>query len=126
MSQLEAVLAIDQSDIEFVRSSQPVKLLVRQIPLKVFESTTDRISPSEMKSTPKSLSSKYGGDIVTVTDENGVDLPQSTKYLVNVPLQNPDKLILPGSSGVAKIRTGSQTVGQRIWRLISRTFQFEL
>jgi len=79
-----------------------------------------------MKSTPKSLSSKYGGDIVTVTDENGVDSPQSTKYLVNVPLQNPDELILPGSSGVAKIRTGSQTVGQRIWRLIRRTFQFEL
>ena len=126
MSQLEAVLAIDQSDIEFVRSSQPVELLIRQIPLKVFESTTDRISPSEMKSTPKSLSSKYGGDIVTITNENGVDLPQSTKYLVNVPLQNPDQLILPGSSGVAKIRTGSQTVGQRIWRLISRTFQFEL
>ena len=125
-SQLEAVLAIDQSDIEFVRSSQPVELLVRQIPLKVFESTTDRISPSEMKSTPKSLSSKYGGDIVTITNENGVDLPQSTKYLVNVPLQNVDELILPGSSGVAKIRTGSQTVGQRIWRLISRTFQFEL
>ena len=126
MTQLEAVLAIDQSDIEFVRSSQEVELLIRQIPLKIFKSETETISPTEMKSTPKSLSSKYGGDIVTVTNQSGEDVPQSTKYLVNVNLENPDELILPGCSGKAKIRTGSQTVGQRIWRLISRTFQFEL
>lgn len=126
MTQLEAVLAIDQSDIEFVRPSQKVELLIRQIPLKIFESETETISPTEMKSTPKSLSSKYGGDIVTVTNQSGDDIPQSTKYLVNVTLENPDELILPGSSGNAKIRTGSQTVGQRVWRLIRRTFQFDL
>ena len=126
MTQLEAVLAIDQSDIEFVRPSQKVELLIHQIPLKIFESETETISPSEMKSTPKSLSSKHGGDIVTITNRSGDDVPESTKYLVNVTLENPDQLILPGSSGKAKIRTGSQTVGQRIWRLISRTFQFEL
>ena len=126
MTQLEAVLAIDQSDIEFVRPSQKVELLIHQIPLKIFESETETISPSEMKSTPKSLSSKHGGDIVTITNRNGDDVPESTKYLVNVNLENSDQLILPGSSGKAKIRTGSQTVGQRIWRLISRTFQFEL
>ena len=126
IEQLEAVLAIDQSDIEFVKPSQRVELLIRQVPLKVFESETETISPSEMKSTPKSLSSKYGGDIVTTTNQSGDDVPQSTKYLVNVNLDNPDGLILPGSSGKAKIRTGSQTVGQRIWRLFSHTFQFEL
>ena len=126
IEQLEAVLAIDQSDIEFVKPSQRVELLIRQVPLKVFESETETISPSEMKSTPKSLSSKYGGAIVTTTNQNGDDVPQSTKYLVNVNLENPDGLILPGSSGKAKIRTGSQTVGQRIWRLFSHTFQFEL
>ena len=126
MRQLEAVLAIDQSDIEFVKPAQQVELLVRQIPLRLFESETETISPTEMKATPKSLSSKYGGEIVTTTDQNGDDIPQSTKYLVTVNLENPDELILPGSSGKAKIRTGSQTVGQRVWRLISRTFQFEL
>jgi len=109
-----------------VRKDQPVEMLVRQVPLKIFESVTHQIAPTEMKSTPKSLSSKYGGDIVTITNEQGVDAPQSTKYVVSVPLSNPDEIVLPGSCGVAKIRTGSQTVGQRIWRLCSRTFQFEL
>ena len=126
MTKLEAVLAIDQSDIEFVRTDQPVELMVRQLPLNVFESVTAQISPTEMKSTPKSLSSQYGGDIVTTRGKEGEDVPQSTKYLVNVSLSNPDLIILPGSTGVAKIRTGSQTIGQRVWRLLSQTFQFEL
>ena len=124
--QLEAVLAIDQADIEFVRTNQPVELLVRELPLQTFESKTETISPAELKETPKALSSKYGGDIVSSTDRDGVDVPQSTKYMVNVLLENPDGVVVPGGTGVAKIRTGTQTVGQRIWRLVCRTFQFEL
>jgi putative peptide zinc metalloprotease protein len=123
---VKAVLAIDQADIEFIEKEQRVKLLLREIPNQIFESETAKIAPSEMKSTPKGLSSKFGGDIVTTANSEGIDVPQSTKYMVSVDIQNPDELILPGSTGVAKIRTGSQTVGQRIWRLINRTFQFEL
>jgi putative peptide zinc metalloprotease protein len=63
---------------------------------------------------------------VTTKGEDGSDVPQSTKYRVNVAFLNPDEIVFPGSTGVAKIRTGSQTIGQRIWRLLSRTFQFEL
>lgn len=125
MTQLEAVLAIDQADIEFVHPEQPVELLIRQVPLTTFHSITGQISPQEMKTTPKPLSSRYGGDIVTITVD-GEEVPQSTKYLVDVALANPKLQIFPGSTGVAKIRTGSQTVGSRIWRLVTRTFQFEL
>ncbi len=126
INQLEAVLAIDQTDIDLVKRDQTVELLVHQIPSTIYQSETEVISPTEMESTPKSLSAKYGGDIVTTTNEKGLDTPQSTKYLVSVPLNNPNEELLPGATGVAKIRTGSQTVGQRIWRLASRTFQFEL
>ena len=126
MKELEAVLAIDQSDIEFVQRDQPVKMLIDQVPATLFRSKTNQISRTEMKSVPKSLSSKHGGAIVTVTNVKGVDAPESTKYQVKVPFDNPDEIVLPGSTGVAKIRTGSQTVGQRIWRLAARTFQFDL
>jgi putative peptide zinc metalloprotease protein len=126
MSRMEAVLAIDQADIEFVRPDQSVEILIHQIPCEIHESKTDMISPSKMKTVPPALSSQNGGDIVATPDGSGNDVPQSTKYLVNVPLANPELMIVPGSTGLAKIHTGSQTVGQRIWRLISRTFQFEL
>lgn len=125
-TKMEAVLAIDQADIEFIRRDQPVELLIFQLPAETRASKTFAISPSKMKSVPKSLSSRFGGDIVSIVDSDGNDVPQSTRFLVNVPLDNSDQLIVSGSTGNAKIRTGSQTVGQRLWRLLNRTFQFEL
>jgi putative peptide zinc metalloprotease protein len=123
---LEAVLAIDQSDVEFIRKEQSVKLLVNQVPSEVFESKVRLVTPNEMRDTPRALSSKHGGPIVTTTARDGAEIPSSTKYLVKVDLENPQQLVVPGSTGTAKIKAGSQTVGQRIWRLASRTFQFEL
>jgi putative peptide zinc metalloprotease protein len=125
IKKMNAVLAIDQSDIEFVRNDQPVKLLVHQTPGKVYESKTTEISPVKMKSVPQSLSSRFGGPLVTTESANG-DEPISTTYMVNVPLEGSELTLLPGCSGVAKIRAGEQTVGRRIWRLVCHTFQFEL
>ena len=103
-----------------------VELLVNQVPCETFESEIKLVTPNEMRDTPRALSSKHGGDIVTTTDRTGMEIPTSTKFLVKVDLKNKNELIVPGSTGVAKIRAGSQTVGRRIWRLASRTFQFEL
>ena len=77
---------------------------------------------------PRSLSSRYGGGLVTKQNAEGDDEPLSTTYMVNVSvdLASSDAFVFPGSTGVAKIRTGSQTVGTRIWRLFCQTFQFEL
>ena len=123
---LEAVLAVDQADVEFIKKQQPVELLVNQVPCEIFRSEIKLITPNEMQDTPRALSSKHGGDIVTETARSGKEVPVSTKFLVKVNLENKDQLVVPGSTGVAKIRAGSQTVGRRIWRLASRTFQFEL
>jgi len=121
----EAVLAIDQSDIEFVANGQDVKFLVDQIPEKTFYSAIEAISPIEIKQVPKALSSRFGGDLITTQSEDGTDRPQSTTYRVSVPVDT-DVQILQGATGVAKIRTGSQTVGQRIWRVACETFRFQL
>ena len=123
---MEAVLAVDQADVEFIKKEQPVELLVNLVPCEIFHSAIKLVTPNEMRDTPRALSSKYGGDIVTETARSGMEVPTSTKFLVKVDLENEDELVVPGSTGVAKIRAGSQTVGRRIWRLASRTFQFEL
>ena len=126
LTKLTAVLAIDQGDIEFVRPNQTVELLIRQFPLETRLSQTQEISPSRMHRVPKSLSSRFGGDIVTTNDAEGNDVPQSSTFQVSVPLEQQSNMILAGGTGVAKIHTGSQTIGFRLWRLICRTFQFEL
>lgn len=123
---MEAVLAIDQAGIEFVQSGQQVDIVLEQIPAELQTSIIESISPSKMKAVPKALSSRHGGEIVVALDKDGVEVPQSTMFLVKVPLLNPKQLILVGSTGQARIRTGSQTIGNRIWRLAHQTFRFEL
>ena len=124
-TQMEVVLAIDQGDIEFVKQNQKVEIFVDQLAGTPLDSTTTQISPTKMKLVPRQLSSRYGGSLVTTVNESGEDVPQSTTYLVSVKLDN-QYHVLDGATGVAKIRTGSQTVGQRIWRSVCRTFRFEL
>ncbi len=126
LGQMEAILAIDQSEIEFVQSDQSVELLVHQLPAVLHQSVTRTISPTKMLNVPKQLSSRHGGNLLTRVDADGKDVPESTTYLVSVLLDNPGHKIVAGSTGVAKIRVGSQTIGQRLWRWAGRTFQFEL
>ena len=123
---MEAILAIDQSEIEFVQSEQPVELIVHQLPAVMHRSVTQTISPTKMLDVPSQLSSRHGGDLLTRVNSDGKDVPESTTYLVSVPLENPEYKIVPGSTGVAKIRVGSQTIGRRLYRWLGRTFQFEL
>lgn len=126
MQQMRAVLAIDQADIEFVRPDRDVEIILDQIPCEIFHARTEPMSPTRMTEVPRNLSSRHGGDLVTTVDSDGQDVPQSTTYLVSVALENPRQTIAPGSTGHAKIRAGSQTIAQRLWRLAGRTFQFEL
>ncbi len=124
--QLEAILAIDQGDIEFVGPSQPVEIWIRQTPGLTFAATTEQISTIEMKSVPRCLSAKYGGGMSTTTAADDSERPMSTIYRVSVPFQDPTQSIAAGSSGRAKIRVGNRSLGERFWRLICKTFRFEL
>lgn len=126
VSKLEAVLAIDQADIEFIRPDEPVVLWIRQLPGREFRSRVGRISPVKMTSVPKGLSSQYGGDLVTTANPDGSDQPQSTTYQVSVVLNEVDARALAGATGWARVRAGHLTIGQRLWRTLWRTFRFEL
>lgn len=123
---MEAIIAIDQGDIEFVRADQQVALFVNQLPNEPFESRTTALAPIRMQHVPKSLSSRFGGPLVSQLDETGRDVPLSTNYLVSVPLDNSSELVLDGATGYAKIRTGTQSIGKRVWRVVCRTFRFNL
>jgi putative peptide zinc metalloprotease protein len=127
LGKMEAVLAIDQGDIEYIAPEQPVELLIDGVPARRFRSMTGKnIMPAKMKSVPKALSSRHGGAIVVNVDKDGIEVPQSTTFLIKVPLLNADQLLYPGNVGVAKIRTGSLTLAARMWRGLNQIFQFEL
>jgi len=126
MAKSEAVLAVDQGDIEFIQADQQVSLWIRQHPGRVFDSEICLVSPARMLTVPAGLSSRCGGDLVTSRDAQGNDVPQSPVWQVSVPLESDDLPIVGGATGVALIHVGTQPLIRRIWREFCRTFRFEL
>jgi putative peptide zinc metalloprotease protein len=124
--QLEAVLVVDQADIDFLAEDQEVDLKLDELPGRTFHGTIHRISKDELKVSPKQLSNKAGGELATKTDESGVERPLSTSYQAQVLLEDPDKLMRIGLRGTAKVHAGYRTLGQRIYRFVFQTFNFRM
>jgi len=127
---MEAVLVIDQGDIELVRKrfdrGDPVHVDIKlnELPYRTLRSTIADIGPGEMKISSQRLSTKTGGELATKTDASGLERPQSTSYQANVPLDDAEGILRLGLRGRAKIHTDPQTLARRLWRLISQTINF--
>ncbi len=123
---MEAILYVDQGDLEFVTKGQKVEVVLDELPFEIFESTIEEIAPSEVKVTPERLSTKAGGELATVTDEAGVERLQSAAYQVKVLIDDPDDRIRIGLRGRAKIHSRNQTLGQRMKRVLNQVINFKL
>jgi putative peptide zinc metalloprotease protein len=124
--ELEAILAIDQADVEYVQSGQPIEIFLAQRPGRSYESTVQNVSRIDMQHAPQGLSSKRGGELLTTTDAAGRERPLSATYEGNALLDDPQAALVTGGTGNAKIHVGYQTVGFRLWRAFCQTFEFEL
>jgi putative peptide zinc metalloprotease protein len=123
--EVEAVLVIDQSDIELVAKDQFVYLKLEAYPGRTFTGEIAEIAQGDLKVAPRSLSSQQGGDLATRTDSAGVQRPLSTSYTARVPLDHTDGLQI-GLRGHGLVHTGYQPLGGRIWRYLAHTFHFML
>jgi putative peptide zinc metalloprotease protein len=123
---MEAVLAIDQSDRNFVAEDQHVEIILNHLPNLTFESKIERIATTEMTEPPRRLTERAGGELMTETDATGREQLMSTTYQARVLLADPQHLLRIGLRGQAKIETAPRTLGNRIWRLLSETFNFKL
>jgi putative peptide zinc metalloprotease protein len=126
---MEAILVVDQGDIDFIRKGQRVEIKLDELPHDLFEGQVAEIAKIDLKVSSRRLSTKAGGELATKTDPSGIERPMSTSYQVRVPLDDPDRLFRLGLRGSAKVHMGVedwQTLGQRFWRFITQTFNFRL
>ena len=79
----EANIVIDQDEIDFVRPEQEVAIKLDEIRYRTFYTTIDEIGP-ELKFTPRQLSSKTGGELMSKTEEGGAS-DRSTPRIKPVP-----------------------------------------
>lgn len=124
--QLEAILAIDQDELDFVRTGQTVDLLLDSLPGRRLSSRIDRIAEQNMQAASPRLAARTGGDLATRPDADGLERPISVVYQASVPLDDPAGEIVIGATGLARIRAGYQPLWQRLWRSACRTFRFEM
>ncbi len=124
--ELVAELVIDQKHIDLVRKDHKVEMMLDSYSGVVLKGQVEKISLPNMQSAPASLSTMAGGDVNTQSDKQGRLKPISTSYpaLVGIP-ENELKLQV-GLRGRAKIYTGWQPLGRRLYRVLARTFHFEL
>jgi putative peptide zinc metalloprotease protein len=131
----EAILVIDQTDIERVRAAlNPAKdrfpkvdIKLDQLPSKTFRSQITDIAESELKLSSMRLSSKTGGELLTTTDPTtGAEKPRSTSYQARAPLDDPDGLMRLGLRGSGRVYTPWESLFSRFRRWASHTFNFKL
>jgi putative peptide zinc metalloprotease protein len=125
-AQMEAVMVVDQDEIEFMTEGQDVSIRIDELPGRTFHSTIDEISKRDLKIAPRQLSNKGGGEVAAKTDESGVDRPINISYQARAKLDNSDGLMFVGLRGQAKVNARWQTLWQRGYRMFMRTFNFKL
>jgi putative peptide zinc metalloprotease protein len=124
---LEARLVIDQGDVDLVQRGQRVEVMLSQSADFVYVSEIERIEEKNLKVSPVHLSSLSGGELPTKMDDSGVARPMGQVFEALVPLpEDQYELMRIGLVGQAKITTAPRTLGERLYRYLSRTFNFEL
>lgn len=125
-ARMEAVIVVDQHDIDLVSEGDEVDIKIDSARLDTFSGIIERISEMEMQETPQSLASQMGGALNTEMDQMGRLRPISTSYQARVPLENVEVPLRVGYRGQAKIYVGWKSLGWRIYRFFARTFRFEM
>ncbi|KAA5541131.1 hemolysin D [Roseiconus nitratireducens] len=124
----EAVLAIDQGDVQLVREGQSVDMKLDSRRLETFSGMISEKSREPLRMTSTSMASQTGSDLQTEIDPaTGQVKPRSVTYQARVPLeiQSADLPMRPGYRGSAKVHVDKKSLGQRLWRVIAQTFNFE-
>jgi len=123
-AQLEALLIVDQEDVEFVAPGQTVEVRLDQNPGTGLPGTIAEIAEIDLAATPPELVAH--AMLATRTDDSGLSRPVSTSYQARVTLRPTGQTVLPGETGRARIDVRRRSLGSRLVRLLRSTFDFHL
>ena len=122
----EAMLIIDQSDLPFVSVDMDANVQLDSYASGRFQGQIKEIASADMEVLSPTMSSQTGGSVAPVTDAAGVQRPQSASYEARVPIDDIEFVLRSGMRGRAKVKAIPQTISQRLWRVITRTFHISI
>ena len=121
---LEALLVIDQSEVELVSTGQRVRVQVDQLPGCYLDGRISEMSQVDLESAPPELAAS--GMLPIRSSEEGRGQLVGVFYQAKVSLSDYPPELLPGATGRARIRVAPRSLGRRILRYLSDTFRFRL
>ena len=122
----DAVLVIEQRDLDLVREDQEVRLMFDESAYHVFVSKLRAVADDEMEQISPRLASTSGGSVPAQHNPDGTVKTLTTSYQAEVPLDNSLGLLRNGLTGQARIKTEPRTLASRLWRYLKRTFNFDI
>lgn len=122
----EAVLVVNQDDVDLVQEGQEVRLMLEESTYHVFTSTIEQRSTDVLTNASVRLASTSGGPLATQPERDGTMRPLETSYQATVRLDNSRGLLRNGLTGRARITTRDRTLWERLTRYFGRTFNFKL
>jgi putative peptide zinc metalloprotease protein len=123
-SRQEAVAYIDQADLEFVRTGQPVRLLLDQLTGRTLRGTIEELAKVDAKVIPRQFVDEL--DLPMREDKDGVLRPLETLYEARISIEGHNHDLVLGGHGRAKILVDPQPWSLRLWRALNKTFAFRL
>ncbi|MCA8988704.1 MAG: HlyD family efflux transporter periplasmic adaptor subunit, partial [Planctomycetaceae bacterium] len=123
---MQAVLLVSQDDRNELHLGTPVLMRCYHLPDQIFEGVITEIADRQSDYAPRQLSNKSGGDLATVTDQEGREKLTELAYQATVKLSEQTDLMFSGLSGRARFIVDKRSIGGWIWRYIRQTFHFRL
>lgn len=120
--QFEAVIAVDQGDVEFVVAGQKVELMIDHVPEEILTGEIVDIAEIDLDVAPRELIEH--DEFPTRFDADGVPRPLATAYQARVRLDPVASQLIVRATGLAKIQSLPQSAGQRLLRFFRQTFRF--
>jgi putative peptide zinc metalloprotease protein len=125
-AEFQAVLLIRQADRGDLHIGDRVRIKLESFPDQVLNGTVKSFSNRQLESPPASLSSKYGGPLVTVTDSEGNEKLSEPAYQAIVEFTDPPGQLISGMRGSVRFIVAERTLFDWLWREFRQTFHFRL
>jgi len=117
----EAIVHVDENDVELVAAGQAVSLRLDHLPAETFTGTVTDVSKLDLDVMPRELAA--AGDLPARKDERGIARPLDTWYQARVRFDAEPGELIGRVHGRAKIEVAPRTLGDRLMRYVKQTFR---
>lgn len=119
--QQEAEIFVDETDVQYVRLDQRIRLQFDIGPAVQLSGRIIEIAKRNIEDVPRELA--VAQELANRTDSSGRRRPVRSTYTIRISLDQGDERVLTGTCGQAKIEVEPQTLAKRLLRVLQRALR---